>query len=173
MPEPIEKILEEMAPRLRDELCGFGFSARSPDGDDLLQEIRIRLWKALKARDGEIEFINSYAKKVVFSVFINEVNRIQRERKLINKAENQERFECGGRGCAQESDESLKEAVVQSLSALSKNKRLVIKLRVEGFTLAEIAQLNHWTLSKVRNSYYRGVQELKKRLRRRGICHAG
>jgi RNA polymerase sigma factor (sigma-70 family) len=171
MSEPIEKILEEMVPRLRDELNGFGYSARTPDGDDLLQEIRIRLWKALKVRDGEIEFINSYAKKIVFSVFINEVNRIHRERQLISKAENQQRLECQGRGCAQESDEFLKEAVVQSLSALSRNKRLVIRLRLEGFTLAEIAQTNRWSLSKVRNSYYRGIQELKKRLSRRGICN--
>lgn len=171
MPEPIEKILEEMAPRLRDELCGFGYSANAPESDDLLQEIRIRLWKALKIRDGEIEFINSYAKKVVFSVFINEVHRIRRERQLISKAENQQRIECAERGCRQGSDDLLKEVVVQALSSLSRNKSLVIKLRLEGFTLAEIAQLNRWPLSKVRNYYYRGIRELKRRLVRRGICH--
>lgn len=169
MPEPIEKILEDMASRLRDELSGFGYSTRSPDSDDLLQEVRIRLWRALKVRDGEIEFINSYAKKIVFSVFINEVNRLKRDKKLINKAEEQERSKCMGLECAQGQDELLKEAVLRSLSGLPKNMRLVIKLRIEGFTLAEIAQLNNWSLSKVRNSYYRGVQELKKRLVRKGI----
>ena len=171
MPESIEKILEEMAPRLRDELSGLGYSVHTPGSDDLLQEIRIRLWKALKVRNGEIEFINSYAKKIVFSVFINEVKKIQRERQLISKAENQQLTECTGRGYIQGPVDFYREAVLQSMSSLSRNKRLVIKLRLEGFTLAEIAHLNQWPLSKVRNSYYRGIHELKQRLIKRGICH--
>jgi RNA polymerase sigma factor (sigma-70 family) len=171
MAESIEKILEAMAPRLRDELKGFGYSPGTPDSDDLLQEIRIRLWKALEIRDGKIEYLNSYAKKVVFSVFINEVNRIKRERQLISKAEGQQRHELKNGGYVRESDDSLRGAVIESLAALSRNKRLVIKLRIEGFTLAEIGNLNGWSFSKVRNIYYRGIQELKKRLARRGICH--
>jgi len=169
MPEPIEEILEKLAPRLREELGGFGYSSHTPDGDDLFQEAQIRLWRALKVRNGEIEFLNSYAKKVVFSVFINEVNRIRRERELIGIAER--RMECENNGCGTDVADFVREAVLAAMSSLSRTKRNVIKLRLEGFTLAEIAHLKHWSIRKVCNSYYRGVQELKGRLTRWGITH--
>lgn len=171
MPELVELILKKLAPYIRAELDGFGYPSHIPDSDDLLQEIYIRLWKALEARGGQIEFINSYAKKVVFSVYINEVNRIRRERQLISVAENQQRLEGDGTVCGPGSDDFVKEIVIKSLSALSRTKRRVIKLRLEGFTLAEIARLNHWSLSKVCNNYYRGIRELKQKLAKRGIYH--
>jgi len=84
MPESIERILEALTPHLRSELNFLGYSAHSPDRDDLLQDILIRVWKALKDREDEIQYLNAYVKKIVFSVFINEVNRLERERKLIS-----------------------------------------------------------------------------------------
>ena len=171
MQESIERILEVLAPQLRSELNGLGYSAHSPDGDDLLQDILIRIWKALKDRNGEIQYLNAYVKKIVFSVFINEVNRLRRERQLISSVENKQRLEnednedCAGSG------EVLKEIIVESLTSLGGAKRRVIELRLEGFTLAEIAQLNDRSISKTCNDYYRGIKELKHGLAKRGIYY--
>lgn len=171
MPESIESILEALAPHLRSELNGLGYSAHSPDGDDLLQEIRIRIWKALKGREGKIQYLNAYVKKVVFSVFINEVNRLRRERRLISVAENKWHAENMDKEDCTGSDGILREIIIESLTALSRTKRRVLELRLEGFTLAEIAQLNHWSISKTCNAYYRGIKELKHILAKRGICY--
>ncbi|MBE3050272.1 RNA polymerase sigma factor [Candidatus Bathyarchaeota archaeon] len=171
MPESIERILEALAPRLRSELNGLGYSAHSPDRDDLLQEILIRTWKALKDREGEIQYLNAYVKKIVFSVFINEVNRLRRERQLISAAENRQRLENEDKEDCAGSDEVLKEIIVESLTALGGTKRRVIELRLEGYTLAEIAQLNDWSIGKTCNDYYRGIKELKHRLAKRGIYY--
>jgi len=171
MPESIESILEALAPHLRSELNCLGYSAHSPDGDDLLQEIRIRIWKALKDREGEIQYLNAYVKKVVFSVFINEVNRLRRERQLISVAENRQRLENEGKEDCSGSDEVLKKIIVESLTALRGAKRRVIELRLEGFTLAEIAQLNDWSISMTCNNYYRGIKELKHGLANKGIYY--
>ena len=171
MPESIERILEALAPHLRSELNGLGYSAHSPDGDELIQDILIRIWKALKDREGEIQYLDAYVKKVVFSVFINEVNRLRRERQLISVAENRQHLENEGKGDCAESDDSLRKIIVESLTALGGAKRRVIELRLEGFTLAEIAQLNDWSMAKTCNDYYRGIKELKSSLAKRGICY--
>ena len=169
MPESIEDILEAIAPHLTAELNILGYTGRSPDRDDLLQEIRIRIWKALKDREGEIQYLNAYVKKVVFSVFINEANRLRRERQLISAVENRQHLENESKENCTGPDDALREIIVESLTALGGTKRRVIELRLEGFTLAEIAQLNHWSLSKTCNDYYRGIKELKNRLAERGI----
>jgi len=171
MPESIERILEALAPQLRSELNCLGYSAHSPDRDDLLQEIRIRIWKALKDREGEIQYLNAYVKKIVFSVFINEVNRLRRERQLISVAENRQRLENEDKEDCAGSDDSLRKIIVESLTALGGAKRRVIELRLEGFTLAEIAQLNDWSISKTCNCYYRGIKEMKHGLAKRGIYY--
>ena len=171
MPESIERILEALEPRLRSELNGLGYSAHSPDRDDLLQEIRIRIWKALKDREGEIQYLNAYVKKIVFSVFINEVTRLKRERQLISVAENRQRLENEDKEDCAGSDDSLRKIIVESLTALGGAKRRVIELRLEGYTLAEIAQLNDWSISKTCNYYYRGIKELKHGLAKRGISY--
>jgi DNA-directed RNA polymerase specialized sigma24 family protein len=169
MADSIAETLKEITPRIRAELNKLGYSAHVPESDDLLQETIIRLWKALENRDGKLEFLNSYVKKVVFSVYINEVNRIRREKQFVASA--------GGQGfCGQETARGRSDppglvggAVMASLSALSETKRHIIRLHIEGFTLSEIAISNHWSFSKVRDNYYRGIEELRRRLARKGL----
>jgi len=169
MADSIDETLKEITPRIRAELNKLGYSAHIPESDDLLQETIIRLWKALENRDGKLEFINSYVKKVVFSVYINEVNRIRREKQFVASA--------GGQGfCDQETARGrpdppglIEGAVMASLSSLSETKRHIIRLHIEGFTLSEIAISNHWSFSKVRDNYYRGIEELRRRLARKGL----
>lgn len=169
MPESIERILEALAPYLRSELDGLGYPTLSPERDDLLQEIRIRIWKALKGRDGKIQYFNAYVKKVVLSVFINEVKRLRRERQLISIAEDRRSMGDAGEGNCAGSDNPLRDIIIESLAALGETRRRVIELRLEGFTLAEIARLYHWSVGKACNEFYRGIQELKNGLAERGI----
>jgi RNA polymerase sigma factor (sigma-70 family) len=169
MPESIERILEALAPRLKSELNMLGYSAGYPCRDDLLQEIQVRIWKALKDREDEIQYLDAYVKKVVFSVFINEANRLKREKQLISDVGNRQHLENESKESVARPDNPLRETIIEALTALGEAKRRVIELRLEGFTLAEIAQLNHWSLSKTCNDYYRGIMELKKRLAKRGI----
>ncbi len=169
MTDLIERILKEMTPRLRAELSKLGCPANSPESDDLLQEALNRIWTALEKRDGKLEFINSYAKKVVFSVYINEVNRIRRENQLIQGAGNQRGHEEETALGPGDPRGLIKEAVMASLAALPEPKRRVIRLHLDGYTLSEIALLNQLSYSRVRDYYYRGIEELRRRLARKGF----
>jgi RNA polymerase sigma factor (sigma-70 family) len=169
MPESIERILEALAPLLKSELSILGYSAHSTDRDDLLQEIRLRIWKAIRDKHGELEFLNAYIKRVVFSVFINEVNRLRQEKEMLCVAENEHGL--GGEGLTDRPglDSPLKQTVIESLEALGDTKQRVIRLRLQGFTFAEIALLQRWSLRKVCSLYYRGIREIKKQLSEKGV----
>ena len=169
MPESNERILEALAPLLISELNILGHSPQSTDRDDLLQEIQLRIWKALRDKNGEIEFMSAYVKRVVFSVFINEVNRIRREKELISVVSHKYRLENAGEADCPGSDDNMRQMVIDSLAELGKTKQRVIRLRLLGFTFAEIGLINQWPLRKVCSLYYRGIGELKNKLNARGI----
>ncbi len=169
MAEYIDSILEALAPLLISELRALGYTASSPERDDLLQEIRVRIWKALRDREGKIIFLNAYVKKTVFSVFINEVKRLDRERRLIDAAGNDWDVIKRRGGDRAGSGDTLRQTVIESLETIGAAKRRAIELRFEGYTFVEIAALNRWPLRKACEVYYRGIAELKDRLAKRGI----
>lgn len=169
MPDNIESILEALAPFLISELRALGYTTSSPDRDDLLQEIRVRIWRVLKDHDGEIKFLDAYVKKIVLSVFIGEVKKRRRERRLVDAAGNNRDLTRGNRRNRPGAGDMLEETVIESLGNLGAVKRRVIELRFEGFTFVEIAEINRWSLRKACGIYYRGIAELKDRLAKKGI----
>lgn len=169
MKEDIEGALKAMAPFLVSELCRLGYPPSAPGRDDLLQEVRFRLWKALRDRGGEIKFLNAYVKTVVLSVFINEVERSARERRLIDAVRTAGMPLDATKSRLWKSKDLLRGALADALGSLGPAKRRTIELRLEGFSFEEIARLNHWSPGKARGCYYRGLAELRARLAERGI----
>ena len=173
MPEDIDHVLEELAPLLIGELCRLGYPPSAPESDDLLQETRLRLVKALGDRGKKIKFLEAYAKKVVLSVFISEVKKLAMERRLIDAARSLQ-TPIRDPGASQErSEDMLEDAVAGSMETLGAAKRRALELRLEGFTFDEIARLNGWSLRKACGVYYRGIRELRDRLAERGIHYEG
>lgn len=163
LPSSIERALAAAEPRLRALFQRN--AAREPglDVDELVQEARIRLWKAL---DGEknIESPASYLQKIVTSVLIDALRR---------RAARPEDANDGALAVATASTAG-PEAVVagaQRASALlaaieqiGERRRLPTRLLLQGFSTAEIAELMSTSEATVRNLAYRGVDELRARL---------
>jgi DNA-directed RNA polymerase specialized sigma24 family protein len=167
MKEDIEGALETLTPVLVSELRVLGCPLSSADTEDLLQEARLRIFAALSTRGKKIFFLDAYAKKVVLSVFINGIHKRRREIGLIKAAGNSIRDLGTGR---EGSSRSLPASEVRdALRSLGAAKRRTIELRLEGFTFAEIARLNGWSLRKACGVYYRGLAEVRARLAERGI----
>lgn len=169
IPESFDSFLDSLTPFLLSELRALGYVAPSPERDDLLQEIRIRIWQALRGRKGEINFFNAYVKRVVLSVFINAGRKISRERKVFDPSGCDERRPGKRRQDRVESNDMLKDILADALQSLGRDKRRVVELRFEGFSFAEIAQLNSWSLRKAQSAYYRGIADLRDSLAKRGI----
>jgi RNA polymerase sigma factor (sigma-70 family) len=164
-----EILLRTLAPFLRAELGSLGFPSHAPSADDLFQETMIRIWQVLKARGGTLEFPYSYAKKVVYSVFFNEIRKLRRDQRILTAAENEHRLNLRAENTDSNSSMNIPRSVMDALSGLSGPRARVLSLVLQGLTLDEIARLNHWALGKVRTCYYRGLAEVRARLAERGI----
>ena len=165
----IEKLVGDLSPYLVSKLNSLGYQKYGIERDDLLQEIHIRIWKVYKDDSHNIQYFNAYLKKIVYSVFINEINRINKEHKaLVMGGESLNPVnDSNNHGPA--ADLSLKNVLVDSLDDLNETKKQVIKLRLEGFTFSEIAQLNQWSVRKTHGIFYSGLKDLKNKLGEKGI----
>jgi RNA polymerase sigma factor (sigma-70 family) len=173
MTEEIDRALEALTPVLVSELRALGCPLSSADTEDLLQEIRLRIFKALRDRREKINFLDAYAKKVVLTVFLNEAKKLGRRRGLIEAAGHAGSPMGAPESAGQLSEDLLEEEVAKAMAALGGSKRRAIELRLEGFTFAEIARLNGWSLRKACGVCYRGLAELRARLAEGGIRHDG
>jgi DNA-directed RNA polymerase specialized sigma24 family protein len=65
----------------------------------------------------------------------------------------------------------LNELILKSLNEIKATSKIVISLHLMGLTFKEIAKLKNWGKSKTNNLYYRGIAELKNKLREKGIYY--
>jgi len=165
----IEKIIMDLSSFLASKLNSLGYQRHGLEKDDLLQEIHIRIWKTYKNNNHNIRYFNAYIKKIVYSVFINEINRINKEHKALETGGPCLDSYNGSSGCGTAPDDPSKSILLGSIDCLNETKQQVIKLRLEGFTFDEIARLNRWSYRKTCNIFYRGLKDLKRKLEEKGI----
>ncbi len=166
--DEIGKIIRDLSGYLSLKLNALGFQRYGIDKDDLVQEINIRIWQAYENNNHNIKYLKSYLKKVVHSVFVDEIRRIGRENealKMIRPQLNQSRV--FDRWSPAEG-EILMTVLASSIEDLKESKRLVVKLYLEGFKVSEIASLNQWSYRKTYLTFCRGVKDLRHTLRKRG-----
>jgi len=171
--DPIEKMVGDLSPYLSTMLNSLGFLRYRLEKEDLLQEIRIKIWQVYKGKHRDIQLNKAYIKKVVYSVLIDEINRAKKDRKILQSAETYLIQDQAASKGSQLPDELLKDDLLASIGELKESKQLVIRLRLEGFSIGEIAGLNNWTYRKTCLILYRAIRELKSILSRRGIYYEG
>jgi RNA polymerase sigma factor (sigma-70 family) len=144
--------------------------------DDIEQEARLKLWKALKS-ERTIESPASYVFKTAARATIDAIRRARarREEQLGPPPE------AGGSARdwevvdPQASPERQAERalvlsqVQQVLGRLKAERRRALALHLQGFTTEEIGRLLGWTEPRARNLVYRGLKQLREALRAAGI----
>jgi RNA polymerase sigma factor (sigma-70 family) len=139
--------------------------------DDIEQEARVQLWRALRA-EREISYPGSYIYKVAVSATIRAIRRASARAEEPLPEEN-----APDRTVLQalhsdpgSSPEALAERGEQrrtlrvAVARLSKNRRLAVGLHLQGMTTAEIGNLMGWTEPKARNLVHRGLKDLRREL---------
>jgi RNA polymerase sigma-70 factor (ECF subfamily) len=148
--------------------------------DDVEQEARLRLWKAL-ARERKIDDPASYLYRIAATATIDAVRRVRAKRE---EALEPEGAADGAPGPARLSaaDSSLERStarrlLVQRVATVLERwpaeRRLLLNLHLQGFTTQEIAQQLGWTEPKARNLVYRTLRELRESLRAEGVEYEG
>ncbi len=138
------------------------------DVDEIVQDVRVRLWKT-GASDENLEALSaSYMQRVALSAAIDLLRRqrARREDSLEDVS-----ITIANRSALlmpspdRSEDAELAQRFELALAHMVRNRRLVVQLHLEGYPRDEIVTLTGWTEPKVRNLLYRGLEELRGRLR--------
>ena len=171
--DSLDKMLEDLSSYLSMCLNSLGFLRSRLEREDILQEIRIRIWQVYRGKHEEIQLNKTYIKKVIYSVLVNEINKAKKESRILQSAktyliQDQAKLRDG-----QAADRPLQRILLESIGELNQSKQHAIKLRLEGFSIGEIAGLNNWTYRKTCLMLYRAIRELKRTLGTKGIQFEG
>jgi len=178
-------ILEKYGAFLRQTVARICPKDQGIQFDDIEQEARLRLWRAIEA-EREINFHGSYIYRIVVSVTINAIHRAKaRREEQLRLAEDDDDDDAsevktttltsGAENSpeAQAEREELLRKVEEAMSRLPENRRLAVSLHLQGMTTDEIAGLMDWSEPKARNLVYRGLKDLRDELRDAGIEYSG
>jgi RNA polymerase sigma-70 factor, ECF subfamily len=146
--------------------------------DDLEQEARIRLWKALRS-EREVRDLASYIYRVAATTTIDAIRRLKarREQQLDPAGPEGSEGSLPAREAADAERELdrrlLLDRVERVLGDLDVRRSRVVRLHLQGFTTTEMGGLLGCTEPSARNLLHRGLKELRERLREEGITYAG
>jgi len=169
----LENVLGNFSGVLRHVSSRFRFSGS--DVDELVQEVRIRLWRA-HARDGEgsekiAAIPASYLHRTALSAAIDLLRRRRARRadQMVPLEDDpgdlpEPRNPEGDFEAAE-----LTEQVERAIETIPASRRPVVRMHLMGHSRDEIARVLGWTDSKTRNLLYRGLADVRERLVAQGV----
>ncbi len=165
--------LEGLLARYRGMLLhvGHGHGLDPSDVDQLLQEVRIRLWRSHDSAETLGIVGSSYIYQTAVSVAVDVLRRRRAARTGVDRvAELPEALASGSAGPAHDVvAHDLEEQVFRAVGLLPDARRSVVRMYLAGYGRKEIAAALRWDETRVRNLLHRGLTELRALLREQGI----
>jgi len=141
------------------------------EAEDIVQESMIRLLHIVESREGNPDPGSLYLWKVAYSVTVDEIRR-QRRRHEVPLGNGLPRAVDGGHGSSPEelaAGGEVGRGILDCLAGLAENRRQAVRLRLLGHTVGEVASLMGWPYKKTENLVYRGLEDLRRCLRRKDL----
>ncbi len=169
----LERVLDKFSGIVRRVCWRYGFAGT--EVDELMQEVRIRLWHAHGGQERASESIAaipaSYLHRTALSAAIDLIRRHRARRgdRMVSIDDEPEVMgETSGPDSALAESE-LAEQVERAVQSIQPSRRPVVRMHLMGHTREEIAQLLGWSEAKTRNLLYRGLAEVRERLLAEGV----
>lgn len=172
----LQSLLEEYGFLLRHAIRSTLPGVSGIDLDDVLQDTRLRLWRALR-KETPIHNPRSFVYHVAVTAALDAIRRVSRLREEpLEKTDDDAsavpvKTEPRTESRIEERAEQRQtlQAVKRCLDELSDNRRRAVALHLRGFKPDEVGKMLGWNESKARNLVYRGLRELRANLQREGI----
>lgn len=155
---------------------GWHHRLSGADLDELLQEVRIRLWKASVAREHGDEIPASYVYRSAVSAALDILRRRRAHRAdqhVPLDAPDAASVRAGDSPAGDAEAAELADLVSRAIETIPASRRAVVRMHLAGYDREEIAQLMGWTEPKTRNLLYRGLADLRARLVEWGVTMEG
>lgn len=141
------------------------------DRDDLVQEVRVRLWRALETE--RIESVPaSYLYRTASSAALDLIRRrrTHREDPLDDLGPtNLLLADSAARADERAELSDLAFRIGQAIEEIPETRRAAVRMYLAGYGSGEIGELMGWTEAKARNLLYRGLADLRAQLEVSGI----
>lgn len=165
----LDLLLERYAEAARRAGAAHGLSG--DDLDEVLQEVRIRVWHAGRATAAIESMTSSYIYRAAASAAIDLLRRRRARRE--DRVESDAVLDAVAAPAAAPDDAMISgetvRAIEEALGDIAGNRRAVVRMYLKGYAREEIATLLGWSEAKTRNLLYRGLDDLRQRLIVRGI----
>lgn len=165
-----ETLWRALAPHVRIAALKRRSADPSLGVDDMIQEVRIRVWQVF-SRDRKSALRPSYYYKVVNSAIIDALRAHRGTLAHSARAHDDDdgdpldRIEADAQAPDRALDDDMRRAALNvALAALDDEQRRAVGLFLQGFTVPEIAELMQCKHDRAHNLTYRGIRALKKRM---------
>lgn len=161
-----------MLSRLRRLVRATGL--RHGVGDDdagaLLQEVRIRLWRAHSNSEEIGRLPTSYIYRTAITAALDLVRKRRRNEDREPSLDTAPTAALVSRTAADAEvlASDLGAAIMRELNTMVEARRVVVRMHLAGYEREEMTSLLGWSDAKVRNLLYRGLQDLRERLTKAG-----
>ena len=140
------------------------------DLDELLQELRVRFWRARK--EGLRDLSAGYVRRTAISAALDIIRRrrVGRNVSIEDEEIGAPPLATMAAGPAELLDQSeLAQRVARAVDGLAPQRRAAVRMYLDGYRREEIAGLLRWSDAKTRNLLYRGLADLRTVLLAQGI----
>ena len=141
------------------------------DLDEVLQDVRIRLWQAGEGGKVLEELGSSYLYHVATTAALDVLRR-RRARRADDTEDIRERTDLTTDNASPHDALEARELASQidaAIDTLSIDRRVAVRFHLAGYDREDIARMLGWTEARTRNLLYRGLDDLRRRLTDMGI----
>lgn len=166
----VEAVVSRFGSMVRQ--VGRRYRLEESDLDEVMQEVRIRLWRAQRTSEQIGEVSTSYVYRTASSAALDVIRR-----RRSRRAEFHHSLDDGDAGVAvaapgphgELEGSEVAEQVSRAIETIPASRRPVVRMYLAGYPREEIAALMGWTEGKTRNLLYRGLADLRDRLTCMGV----
>ena len=173
----VSSTIEAVVARFRTMVRSVGVKRGLADADldEVLQDVRIRLWQVGKAGKELEELGSSYLYQVATSAALDMLRRRRAHRsdQTENVHENVELPAATPSPHDEMEGSELGMQIDAALETLSPERRVAVRFHLSGYDREDIARSLGWSEPKTRNLLYRGLDDLRRRLAVMGVTPTG
>jgi RNA polymerase sigma-70 factor (ECF subfamily) len=148
---------------------GWRHRLSDADIDEVMQEVRIRLWRARASSEQISTSSASYVYRTAVSAALDIARRRRARRAEVTDPIDDVMVAAPGGPMAEAEGTELADQVAKAVETIAPARRPVVRMYLAGYPREEIAELLGWSEAKTRNLLYRGLADLRARLTEQGI----
>jgi len=142
------------------------------DLDEVLQDVRIRLWQAGERGKSLEELGSSYLYHLASTAALDLLRR-RRARRADDTEDIRERTDLTTNNASPHDAMEARELASQieaAVETLPTDRRVAVRMHLSGYDRDDISRMLGWTEARTRNLLYRGLDDLRRRLTDMGIA---